>query len=62
MNVTASKGLNCPREGNPREYITDAVPAEVPDTLYYRRLIADGSLILVQPARGKKAESSGGTN
>jgi hypothetical protein len=37
-------------ENNPREYITDAEPVEVPDTAYYRRLVADGSLAEIPPA------------
>lgn len=47
--VKAAKGARCPKEGRPREYVTEAV--EVPATAYYRRLLADGSLVL---AGGKK--------
>jgi hypothetical protein len=32
-------------ETNPRAYITDSDPVDVPDTTYYRRLLDDGSLI-----------------
>ncbi len=46
MKVLAIPGAKCPKEGKPRDYITDQVPVEVPDTSYYRRLIADGSLVL----------------
>jgi len=47
MKVLAAKGLKCPKEGKPREYITDSEPVDVPDdSTYYRRLIADGSLLI----------------
>ena len=45
MLVKAAPGLKCPTETNPREYITDIDPIDVPDTTYYRRLLDDGSLI-----------------
>ena len=44
MKVTAQPGAKCPMEHDPRAYITDGAPVDVPDTLYYRRLIMDGSL------------------
>lgn len=45
MVVKSAPGTQCPTERNPREYITDSDPVEVPDTSYYRRLLDDGSLI-----------------
>lgn len=51
MKVIAAQGLKCPCEKKPREYITDAVEVDVPETAYYLRLIGDGSLMLA----GKKA-------
>lgn len=46
MQVKASPGLQCPKEGKPREYITDDEAVSVPDgSVYYQKLIADGSLI-----------------
>lgn len=45
MKVIAPKGLKCPMERKPRQYITDAKAVDVPDTNYYRRLVAAGSLI-----------------
>lgn len=54
MNVIAAPGIKCPKEENPREYIDDQNPQEVPDTAYYRRLVDDGSLVLVPPAKSKK--------
>lgn len=57
MIVKAKPGAKCPREGTPREYITEE-PVPVPDTAYYRRMIADGSLIEVPPA--PKTKKTGG--
>ena len=51
--VKANPGEICPREEDPRTYITDSAKgAEVEDSAYYRRLLADGSLVLV-PAKTK---------
>jgi hypothetical protein len=46
MNVVAKKDTSCPFEDAPREYITDSVIVDVPNTSYYRRRVADGSLVL----------------
>jgi len=45
MKVVAKKGARCPLEGKPRNYISDSIAVEVPDTAYYRRLVQDGSLV-----------------
>lgn len=45
MLVKAAPGLRCPKEENPREYINDSDPVDVPDTAYYQRLVDDGSLV-----------------
>jgi hypothetical protein len=50
MKVIARKGAKCPKEGKPREYITDREPTEVPDTAYYLRLVEEGSLLPAQDA------------
>ena len=59
MLVKAAPGLKCPLETNPREYIDDTNPVDVPDTAYYRRLLpppeGDGSLV---PAPIGKTKSS----
>jgi len=47
MKVTSAPGTRCPKEGRPREYIADDKAADVPDTAYYTRLVAEGSLVLV---------------
>jgi hypothetical protein len=49
MLVQSVPGSRCPKEGKPREYITDQTPEDVPDSAYYLRLVADGSLIPVSP-------------
>jgi hypothetical protein len=49
MLVKSKQGIKCPRENKPREYIEDTAGVEVPDTSYYRRRIADGSLVEVKP-------------
>jgi hypothetical protein len=45
MLVKAAPGSRCPKEGKPREFITDGNAVEVADSAFYRRLIADGSLV-----------------
>jgi hypothetical protein len=51
MKVIAAPGTRCPKEGKPREYITDSEAVDVPDTAYYRRLVRDGSLRQEQDSR-----------
>ena len=46
MKVQAAPGTRCPKEGKPREYIDDKTPQEIPDSAYYFRLVADGSLVV----------------
>lgn len=48
MKVIATPGLQCPKEGKPREYINDSEAIDVPDSAYYRRLVHDGSLVEVE--------------
>lgn len=50
--VKTPPGLKCPVEGMPRKYITDSPSVTVHCTDYYRRLVDDGSLILVQAEQG----------
>lgn len=49
IKVKALPGARCPMEHDPRRYITDAAPVEVPQSLYYLRLLDEGSLV---PAGG----------
>lgn len=62
MKVQAKQGAKVPKEGKPREYITDSAPVDVPDTVYYRRLLAEGSLVEVreEPRPAKPAARKGG--
>lgn len=55
MQVQAAPGLQVPMEDKPREYITDAVAVEVPDTAYYQRRISDGDLVAVAPGAPSKS-------
>ena len=57
MIVKAKQGCMCPRE-NPRDKaINDTDAVEVPDTAYYRRRVADGSLRRVAAmAKDNKAD------
>lgn len=52
MRVLAKEGTQCPREEDFRKYIADTgEPAEVPNTVYYRRCVADGSLRHMPPVK-----------
>ena len=48
INVKAAPGLQVPMEEDARKYITDTT--SVPNTAYYRRRLADGDLVRVDPA------------
>jgi hypothetical protein len=48
MLVKAQPGAFCPKELS-RIRITDEQPQEVPNSAYYRRLIHEGSLVVVEP-------------
>lgn len=55
MLVIAAPGLKVPKEGKPRDYITDADPVEVSESAYYLRRITDGDLIeTAEPAPAAK--------
>jgi hypothetical protein len=59
IRVIAAAGMRCPMEGRPREYITDGEAVEVPESAYYLRLIADGSLMRAAPGNKKEARTDG---
>jgi hypothetical protein len=62
MRVLAAPGTRCPKEGKPRDYITDSTAVTVPDSAYYRRLVADGSLVeAVAETASSKAVKRGGS-
>ncbi|MDP2167984.1 MAG: hypothetical protein Q8J64_06610 [Thermodesulfovibrionales bacterium] len=54
MLVISKQGAQCPKEGKPRDYITDSEPVEVPETCYYKRLLDDGSLEIVEAPKIKE--------
>ena len=59
MLVTAQPGEKCPKEGTPRQYITESPAVDVPDTSYYRRLVREGSLLLA-PVEKKAVKAAKG--
>lgn len=60
MLVKANTGEKCPREDNPRAYITtDIKGEEVTASSYYRRLVEDGSLSIVAAPAAKKKTTGG---
>ncbi len=61
MHVKAAPGTRCPKEGKPREYITDSKAEEMPDSAYYRRLVDDGSLVIEKVSgMAENTEKKGG--
>lgn len=54
IKVIAHKGTKCPMENKPRKYIGSNVPVEVKNSLFYKRLIADGSLMKVENSTKKE--------
>lgn len=65
MLVKAKSGVRVPKEGKPRDYITDAPPDDaagfdVPDSAYYRRRIADGDLVEVSEVSQPKSKPKKG--
>lgn len=59
MKVKAAKGIKCPKEGKPREYISDAKTVDVPGTPYYLRLVRDGSLTDMEALKDEPAKAKG---
>jgi hypothetical protein len=57
LYVMSKPGQPCPRERS-RETISDIAPVAVPNSNYYRRRIADGSLIACDPPKPPKAAST----
>jgi hypothetical protein len=63
MLVLAAAGLKVPKEGNPRDYITDTPPEgargfTLPDSPYYMRRVLEGDLVVVEDVadNAKKAK------
>ncbi|MDO4434391.1 MAG: DUF2635 domain-containing protein [Alysiella sp.] len=51
ISVVAAQGLRVPLADNPHEYIEQEPVAVDDDEVYYRRLLADGDLLVVQTDR-----------
>ena len=51
--VKAAPGVKVPKEGAPREYITEYAPQAVPGSAYYLRRLDDGDLIRVEEVQAK---------
>ncbi len=58
MLVKAAPGLRLPKEGKPRQYITETDTVVVPETAYYLRALASGDLL---PATAAKAKAPAAT-
>lgn len=61
MKVKAAPQLRVPTEGRANDYI-EQTPVDVPATLYYRRLVADGDLIVLSDAPAAAAKKGAGKN
>lgn len=57
LKVVAKEGTRCPREDNPRKYISDSLPVDVTLTPFYRACLRDGSLVDVA-ARERDAKAA----
>ncbi len=47
MRVKAAPGLKVPKEGKPREYITEESSVDIAKSTYYRRRLLAGELLEV---------------
>lgn len=50
ITVKAAPGVQVPKEGAPRQYITESEPQAVPGSAYYLRRLDDGDLVRVPDA------------
>jgi hypothetical protein len=57
MKVRAASGLRVPKEGKPRQYITETDAVEVPETAYYLRAASCGDLV-TETVTAKAAKSA----
>jgi hypothetical protein len=58
MNVLAPKGKTCPKELS-LDIVGDTVPVRVPNNSYYRRRLAEGSLVRVTAPETQDKKSGG---
>lgn len=56
--VRARPGVRVPREGSPRQYITEDSARPVPLSPYYQRQLEDGDLVLVSTVADKPSKQS----
>ncbi|OIO04839.1 MAG: hypothetical protein AUJ49_02115 [Desulfovibrionaceae bacterium CG1_02_65_16] len=61
MIVKATAGLRVPKEGKPRQYITETDAVDVPATAYYLRAVACGDLVRVAPVTATKTTKAATT-
>lgn len=61
MLVQSKSGTRCPKEGKPRQYIDDKAAVEVPDSAYYLRLVAEGSLVVATETASTTKIKKGGS-
>lgn len=63
LTVKAAPGVSVPMEDKPRKYIEGEKSFTVPDTVYYRRRIADGDLAeeKTEPEQAAPKAKKGGT-
>ncbi|MCO6514497.1 MULTISPECIES: hypothetical protein [Snodgrassella] len=61
MKVKAAPGLRVPTEDRANAYI-EQTPVDVPMSLYYRRLVADGDLIRLPDELSPAGKKGGGKN
>jgi len=61
MLVTAAPGLLVPKEGKPRQYITETAAVEVPETAYYLRRLDEGDLVKVPATSAAKSKTTAAT-
>lgn len=59
IQVCAADGLRVPLEGQPHEYIGQEPVAVDGGSLYYRRLLAEGSLYLFSGSPKTKTKAKG---
>ena len=57
MFIIARPGIKVPKEGQPRQYITDSEAVEVPESHYYLKQVADGDLLYPPSTSAAFAES-----
>jgi hypothetical protein len=60
ISVIAKSGCIVPRENPAEPVITDNEPVQVVKTIYYQRLLADGSITIHDEKQQKQPQKKGG--